>query len=117
LLPPPIALPPEVPGFMPWQGQLAALARQVLAGHEPSLAQLVSLCLWPEVRDALVYRVGTGAQPPLLPSGCMALRRRREFYTRSVWVTRLLPAGVWTAVRVQQLIGCAEYHLGQRGGE
>lgn len=96
LLPPPVSLHPEVAAFLPWQQRLAVLAQQVLEGREPSLSQLVSLCLMPEVS---IYRYQTPpAQPPgALPSS-KSLKKRRVAYTRAVWEARVLLGGVWRTV-------------------
>jgi hypothetical protein len=89
-----------VAAFPPWQQQrLAALAQQVLNGQEPSLAQLVSLCLWPQVQQFRPFRVGAaGASPALLAARLRLLHSQRVAYTRAVWEARLLLAGVWLAV-------------------
>lgn len=97
LLPPAVALPPEVLAFLPWQHQLAVLALLVLAGQEPSLGQLVSLCLWPQLQCFTTHRVGSTAQPPLLATGCQLLQSCRVAYTHSVWRARLMVAAAWLA--------------------
>jgi hypothetical protein len=84
-----------VAAFLPWQQLLVSLAQQLLRGEEPSLAQLVSLCLWPAVQQFTTYRVGSKAQPPLLLASMKELHRQREDYTRSVWAARMLLASVW----------------------
>jgi hypothetical protein len=88
-----------VAAFPPWQQQLVALAQQVLSGVEPTPAQLVSLCLWPEVCQFTTCRVGCGQKPPLLLIfDSQHLHSRRVAYTRMVWAARLLLAGMWLAV-------------------
>jgi hypothetical protein len=93
-----VCLPPETLAFPPWQQQLVALALQVLSGQEPSLAQLVSLCMWPEVQQFTTYRVGSGLDLPLLPAGCQVLYSQQVAYTHIIWRARLLVGGVWSAV-------------------